>query len=443
VREVALRESSSDNYTMTLSCLGDKAIFQADTEGDDRALFLSALECAKSVSAEEIEEIHAIVNGIQSLFEDTFDKERPEHVSLLQRLWEASNLGVSDQEHDPPIPFELQTNRWKDLGFQRNDPVSDLRATGLLGLQNLVYFAEEHPTIFLHMARDQQQSSEMEYPFATASINITYLMIQLLGLRKPHAWFPTMDTHPLLFFNRRAWEELYTIIFRLFDQKWNQMLVGYMGFQKVIDRTREDVAVQLHTRNPMGEEPFIFEMLGILLNDLENFKSDAHRKAEMATHSFPTRDTLHEPAPTHGGTPSLPPPGSSSSSVSQNTPAPEGEGGGSLESSGPEGLGTMASSDDGVEGSLLKEDLGSSAEEEGDAGSIGKIEPATGGDALNRVSFAALPKPTWKASTPASRNASRGQLLGAKHSDHPEGDERYRVSALNMHLHTDQSFEED
>merc|ERR1712137_70471 len=114
--------------------------------------------------------------------------------------------------------------------------------------------------LFLSMARNQQQSSEMEYPFATAGINITYLLITLLGLRNPQTWYPTVDTHPLLFFNCRAWEELYTIIFRLFDQKWNQMLVGYMGFQKVIDRTREDVAVQLHTRNPMGEEPFIFEM---------------------------------------------------------------------------------------------------------------------------------------------------------------------------------------
>jgi len=276
-----------------------------------------------------------------------------------------------------------------------------------LGLQNLVYFAEEHPTIFLHMARDQQQSSEMEYPFATASINITYLMIQLLGLRKPRPWFPTMDTHPLLFFNRRAWEELYTIIFRLFDQKWNQMLVGYMGFQKVIDRTREDVAVQLHTRNPMGEEPFIFEMLGILLNDLENFKSDAHRKAEMATHSFPSRDALVEHSP----------PAPAARSTSGPMESREDDSG------SPESL-TMASSDDGAEGSL------------------GEAKTEEKADALNRVSFAALPKPTWKASTPATRS-SRGQLLGAKVHDHPEGEERHRVSALTMHAPTDQSFEED
>ena len=197
-----------------------------------------------------------------------------------------SNLSENENGGDE-IPFSIQTNRWKDLGFQRDDPVSDLRATGLLGLQNLVYFAEQHPGLFMSMARNQQQSSEMEYPFATAGINITYLMILLLGLRKQQVWYPTIDTHPLFFFNRNAWEELYTIIFRLFDQKWNQMLVGYMGFQKVIDSTREDVAGFLRHKNPMApEDPFIFEMLGILLSDLENFKTDATRKSEMATHTF-------------------------------------------------------------------------------------------------------------------------------------------------------------
>ena len=195
-------------------------------------------------------------------------------------------MGISDEDGSP-IEFNIKDNRWKALGFQRDDPVSDLRATGLLGLQNLIYFAETHPGLFMSMARNQQQSSEMEYPFATAGINITYLMITLLGLRNPRSWYPSMDTHPLLFYNRHAWEELYTIIFRLFDQKWNQMLVGYMGFQKVIDRTRDDVAGLLKSRNPMGEDvPFIFEMLGILLNDLENFKSDATKKQERASHSF-------------------------------------------------------------------------------------------------------------------------------------------------------------
>lgn len=39
--------------------------------------------------------------------------------------------------------------------------------------------------IFMHISRNQLQSADMtEYPFATAGINISYLLIQLLKLKK-------------------------------------------------------------------------------------------------------------------------------------------------------------------------------------------------------------------------------------------------------------------
>jgi len=288
----------SDSSGITISCAGDKGIFNPVQEGDEQFLFYNAWRAANSTDIKICHEIKSILDQLQELFEGTFDKTNDDHVALLQRLWDASNLGIPDNEGEEPIQFEVKANRWKDLGFQRDDPVSDLRATGLLGLQNLVYFAEQFPGLFLSMARNQQQSSEMEYPFATAGINITYLLITLLGLRNPQTWYPTVDTHPLFFFNIHAWEELYTIIFRLFDQKWNQMLVGYMGFQKVIDRTREDVGGMLRHKNPMSGDdnvPLIFEMLGILLNDLETFKTDSSRKQQLASHSFATEQSQSSP----------------------------------------------------------------------------------------------------------------------------------------------------
>ena len=140
------------------------------------------------------------------------------------------------------------------------------------------------------MARNQQQSSEMEYPFATAGINISYLMIKLLGLKKEQA-FPCIETYPLFCYHLSAWEELYTIVFRLFDQKWNQMLVGYMGFQKVIDATRDSIADLLNRKTVMGV-PAVFDMLGILLEDLDTFKTDNSRKQEKAVHTFKQRGQI-------------------------------------------------------------------------------------------------------------------------------------------------------
>jgi len=140
----------------------------------------------------------------------------------------------------------------------------------------------------------------MEYPFCTAGINITFLLLDLFEMKRgaqyslslslaladsrtcaplipclplttEEDWFPDFSTHPIFFHHEHALEELYCITFRLFDQKWNQMKVGYMGFQKVIDAVRDGVEELLKRGNVMGT-PAIFDMLQVLLEDLEAFK---------------------------------------------------------------------------------------------------------------------------------------------------------------------------
>ena len=54
--------------------------------------------------------------------------------ALLQRFW-VSFFG-SEEEGGPA--FVLRGEDWKRAGFQRDDPISDLRACGLLALQQLV-----------------------------------------------------------------------------------------------------------------------------------------------------------------------------------------------------------------------------------------------------------------------------------------------------------------
>lgn len=54
--------------------------------------------------------------------------------ALLNRFWVA--FFGSETEGGPP--FVLRGEGWKQAGFQRDDPISDLRACGLLALQQLV-----------------------------------------------------------------------------------------------------------------------------------------------------------------------------------------------------------------------------------------------------------------------------------------------------------------
>ena len=48
-----------------------------------------------------------------------------------------------------------------------------------------------------------------------------------------------------------AHSHIFSIIFRLFDQKWNQMMVGYLGFQQVIDKCRDNIDELLQRRSVM------------------------------------------------------------------------------------------------------------------------------------------------------------------------------------------------
>ena len=55
-------------------------------------------------------------------------------LALLKRFW----MAFFGPETEGGPPFVLRGDRWKQAGFQRDDPISDLRACGLLALQQLV-----------------------------------------------------------------------------------------------------------------------------------------------------------------------------------------------------------------------------------------------------------------------------------------------------------------
>ena len=73
---------------------------------------------------------------------------------------------------------------WQGLGFQGDDPATDFRGVGELGLQQLVTFCEDHPMYTEHMLEESGTSwSEGDirlegpwYPFALCGIHISKLL---------------------------------------------------------------------------------------------------------------------------------------------------------------------------------------------------------------------------------------------------------------------------
>lgn len=66
---------------------------------------------------------------IQSI---AYDSKTVRHREMLEDLWQ--------QLMDEPLNGMI-SKQWSQIGFQGEDPSTDFRGMGLLGLENLLYFA--------------------------------------------------------------------------------------------------------------------------------------------------------------------------------------------------------------------------------------------------------------------------------------------------------------
>mmetsp|Transcript_2203 Transcript_2203/g.3552 ORF Transcript_2203/g.3552 Transcript_2203/m.3552 type:complete len:347 (+) Transcript_2203:53-1093(+) len=101
-----------------------------------------------------------------------FDPANDSHVFELRRLWELAW---------PSRPWEgLKAELWTALGFQRSEPVSDLRGAGLTGVINLAHFVENRRACF-----DAIAASGPDHNLAVTGLAVTMLLRTYLGLHGP------------------------------------------------------------------------------------------------------------------------------------------------------------------------------------------------------------------------------------------------------------------
>jgi len=118
------------------------------------------------------------------------------------------------------------------MGFQGQDPATDFRGMGMLGLDNLLYIAENHPVIFRRIVKEQSSRDDNDYPVAVTGISITQLLYTIFTDKKV-----TEDklVFEILFDHDHAFEEMYCIIFQLLDRTWDEMNAAYMDFPNVLN----------------------------------------------------------------------------------------------------------------------------------------------------------------------------------------------------------------
>ncbi|ERE76916.1 ELMO domain-containing protein 1 [Cricetulus griseus] len=120
-----------------------------------------------------------LIADVEKLRREPYDSDNPQHEEMLLKLWEFLK---------PNTPLESRISKqWCEIGFQGDDPKTDFRGMGLLGLYNLQYFAERDATVAQQVLSDSLHP-KCRYSFAIVGINITDLAYNLLvsGALKTH-----------------------------------------------------------------------------------------------------------------------------------------------------------------------------------------------------------------------------------------------------------------
>ncbi|XP_035743681.1 ELMO domain-containing protein 2-like [Vespa mandarinia] len=223
--EESLQQSKNANIKTLITYLNDIANHRGITIKSERKILEEAIRTvlvAKNVNptahpdfAKSFGKCIELIWGYRQLCVECeelrktpYDADNPEHELLLLKLW---NLLM------PYDPLDARvTKQWQNIGFQGDDPKTDFRGMGILGLENLVYFAQEYPSAATHVL-SHSTHPHYGYAFAIVGINLTSMALKLLkdGTAKTHI-YNSSKTLPTI----RAFHQFYCYLFYEFDGFW-------------------------------------------------------------------------------------------------------------------------------------------------------------------------------------------------------------------------------
>lgn len=124
--------------------------------------------------------INIVYNNLELLRNEAFDVFNEEHVALLDSFW----LAMKTEKRTVP---GLVSAEWTSLGFQGNDPTTDFRSMGMLGLHQLLHFAQRK-TGTAHLILKEFTQPGQNFPFAIIGINLSRLVMELFAQRRLHRY---------------------------------------------------------------------------------------------------------------------------------------------------------------------------------------------------------------------------------------------------------------
>ncbi|KAI7811246.1 ELMO domain-containing protein 2 [Triplophysa rosa] len=181
------------------------------------------------------------ISGYSELFEvveelrkEVYDSTKEEHEKMLLKLWELLM---------PSVRLESRiTKQWCRIGFQGDDPKTDFRGMGMLGLSNLLFFSENY-TDAARKVLSHSNHPKLGYSYAIVGINLTEMAYSLMssGALKPH-FYNTVSGKPQM----QHFHEFYCYLAYEFDKFWlEEEPESIMEFNRYREKFHDKVKGQL------------------------------------------------------------------------------------------------------------------------------------------------------------------------------------------------------
>ncbi|XP_053275042.1 ELMO domain-containing protein 2 [Pleuronectes platessa] len=193
-------ESSKDNIEICV----DQIMKEKKVKPQKDPLFKQSLHtCVLQITG-----YGRLYTSVEELRKEVFSSDNAEHEAMLLKLWDLLM---------PTVKLESRlTKQWGDIGFQGDDPKTDFRGMGLLGLINLVFFSANH-TEEARQVLSHANHPKLGYSYAIVGINLTEMAYSLLksGALKPHFYNTVQGPAELQHFH-----QLYCYLAYEFDKFW-------------------------------------------------------------------------------------------------------------------------------------------------------------------------------------------------------------------------------
>ncbi|KAL6589581.1 ELMO/CED-12 family-domain-containing protein [Neocallimastix sp. 'constans'] len=185
-----------------------------------------------------LKETYDLQTVLTKMANQAYDSNNQEHEDKLMKLW---TLLKGDE-----VLSSRKSEQWQTIGFQGVDPATDFRGMGILGLDQLIYFAQNFNETAKHIL-DCSHHKYSWYSFAITGINLTALALELTRGRYLQYYLISHEA------SIESFNEFYCYLFAEFNNYWFKRPepVTVMNFNEVFKDFKMKIIERLINQTPI------------------------------------------------------------------------------------------------------------------------------------------------------------------------------------------------